>query len=188
MDGETVRLLVACVLGGGVCLWILSSLIFSVSGDWVRVLDDETRARGARPEHLALGTFGPIVTGRSEQPGGHHEYSGVSIGRTLYLTRRDHGEAMLHAQGYPSPIARLRDGQVAAKLVLRLDEGTHLRGIFTGFRVEFTHQPPRVTAVLPAPPERRAYTRVGEVKEEDLDPVESVVEGESQLTTRSRVV
>jgi hypothetical protein len=187
MDGETVRLIVASAIGGSLALWILLSLVFSVSGDWVRVLDDDARERGTRAEHVALGTFGPFVTGRSEQPGGHHEYTGISVGRTVYLTRRDHGEAMLHAQGYPTPIARTRDGQVAAKLVLRLEEGTSLIGSFTGLRVEFTHQPPRVTGVIPQAPERRAYTRVGEVKDEELDPVETLVEGDSQLTTRSRV-
>lgn len=175
MDGETLRLVVAGALGGALIVWVLGSLIFSVSGDWVRVVDD---AQGARPERVALGTLGPFVTGRSERAGGHHEYTGVSLFRTVYLTRRDHGVKLLEAQGYPPPIAKQRDGQVAAKLVLRLDDGAHLRGSFHGLRVEFTHQPPRVTGVLPMPLEERRYTRLGAVDDEEPSAVEPLVDAD----------
>ena len=171
MDAETLRWTLITVVVGALFMWGLTSLLFRVSGTWERVLTDEEIAKGARRERVSLGQMGPLVMGRRDVPGGYQELSGFLVGRTLYLKRRDHGLAALRAQGFPEPVAKLLDGQVMAKLELRLTKGgTHLEGKFVPQKVEFTHQPPRVTTSYFLAPQPRAYRRVIPVPAEE--PVE----------------
>lgn len=161
MDAETLRIVLVTALAAAFALWVLAALVFRVSGTWERVLTDEEKERGARPERITFSQTGPFITGRRDVTGGHQEFSGFLIGRTLKLKRRDHGVPALMAQGFPEPIAKLLDGEVMAKLDLRLTEGgTHLVGSFTPQKVEFTHRPPRVTSAYFLKPQPRSYRRV----------------------------
>ena len=50
---------------------------------------------------------------------------------------------------------------MSAKLVLRLEDGgTRLVGAFVPNKVEFTHQPPRITSTYALAPVKRSYRRV----------------------------
>lgn len=161
MDAETLRWILIWAVVGFLLMWGLTALLFRVSGTWERVLTDEELERGARRERVTFGQMGPFVSGRRDVPGGYQELSGVLFGRTLYLKRRDHGLPALLAQGFPEPIAKLLDGQVMAKLELKVTKGgTHLEGRFLPQKVEFTHQPPRVTKAYFLEPQPRTYRRV----------------------------
>lgn len=170
MDAETLRWILITAVVGILSMWVLTSLLFRVSGTWERVLTDEEVEQGGRRERVTFGQIGPFVSGRRDVTGGYQELSGVLFGRTLYLKRRDHGVAALAAQGFPAPIAKLLDGQVMAKLELRLVEGgTHLTGKFLPQKVEFTHQPPRVTSAYFLDPQPRTYRRVIPVPAEERE-------------------
>lgn len=172
MDGETVRVLLLALLGAGGGLWLASSLLVRVGGTWERELSRDERARGERADRFSLSSVGPWVSGRVDIDGGHQELSGLIVGRTLHLTRRDHGVRALVVQGYPEAIAKNRDGKDAARYKLKLD-GDRLVGEFIGRKIEFTHQPPRVTAVLDLAPQPRVYKRVVEVYDEEPIVVEA---------------
>jgi hypothetical protein len=166
MDVDTLRIVVIAVLGAAFGLWILSTLLFRVTGTWERVLSRAEIEDGARPERITLGQLGPLVTGRRDVPGGHQEFSGLLVGRRLTLTRRDHGKKSLTAMGFPDAVAQKLDGEVMARLKLSLtDGGASLVGKFEPQKVEFTHQPPRITSVYFLPGQKRVYRRVEGVEE-----------------------
>lgn len=161
MDSETLRQILLAVVAVLSSLWVLSSLLFRVGGTWERVLSSEERAQGVRPERIVLGQLGPFVTGRREINGGHQEFSGLVVGRTVRLNRRDHGVPSLMAVGFPQPIAEKLDGEVMAKLVLRVRKSsTQLDGVFIPQKVEFSRQPPRITERYFLDPQKRRYRRV----------------------------
>ena len=160
MGDAELRILLLVATGGLFGLWVLSSFITRVSGTWLRAVED-----GAAPERLTLQSLGPFVGGefldaQIERTGGRREVSGFIVGRTLYLSRRDHGAAFLEAQGFPAEIAAQRDGKTNGKLRLTLKDGVELDGTFTPLKVEFTHQPPRVTAEIQLAPTPRNYRRI----------------------------
>lgn len=143
-----MQLVVVAGIGGVFALWLLSTFLFRVSGTWEREMTIAERESGMRPERITLGQLGPLVTGRRDVPGGWQELSGLLIGRTLRLTRRDHGIKALVGLGFPEQIAAKLDGEVTAKLELQLRGGVaplFLEGSFIPQKVEFTHQPPRIT-------------------------------------------
>lgn len=144
----------------GAALWVASTFVFRVSGTWERTLSASEREGGARPERMTLAQLGPLVTGRRDVVGGHQELSGVLFGRTLRLTRRDHGVRALVGLGFPEPIAQRLDGEVTAKMELELKGGVLLEGSFTPQKFEFTHQPPRITRNYFLPAQPRTYRRV----------------------------
>ena len=158
MDGGVLRFVVIAALLGGVGMWVLSSLLFRVVGTWERETTLGEHVAGP-PERIILGQLGPFVTGRRDVPGGHQEFSGLLLFRTLRLTRRDHGVRHLVSMGFPDAIAAKVAGQVMARLELRLD-GENLAGDFIASKIEFTHQPPRVTGSRFLPPQPRRYRRV----------------------------
>ena len=99
-------------------------------------------------------------------PGGWQELSGLLVGRTLRLTRRDHGLKALVALGFPEPVAVKLDGEVTARLELQLKGGLmplFLEGSFTPQKVEFTHQPPRITRSYFLDPQPRRYRKLDAV-------------------------
>lgn len=159
MTGETLRLALLIAVPAAGLVWALTSFLVPMSGTWQRELRPGPRGPGTHVERIELHKLGPFVSGRAEVPGGWQEFSGYLVGRTLHLKRRDHGPEALTGQGYPEAIARLRDGKVAGRyrLVCRGDE---LVGMFFPLRIEFTHQPPRVTQEHMEPPEERRYRRV----------------------------
>ncbi|MFZ9886070.1 MAG: hypothetical protein ACO3JL_01105 [Myxococcota bacterium] len=171
MTDEMLRLGLLSFLGGAAGLWLLTTLLFRVGGTWERVPDEDEVRSDARLERLTLGQLGPLVNGRRDVAGGHQEFSGVLLGRTLRLQRRDFGVQSLIAQGFPEPIARQLDGEVTARMTLRLvDSGTGLVGDFVPQKVEFTHRPPKITAAYFLTPQPRRYRRV--IPLTDTEPVE----------------
>lgn len=161
MSNELLRQVLLVGLVAGFALWALSALLFRVSGTWERVLSDEEKARGTHAERITLVQLGPLVRGRRDVVGGYQEFSGYVVGRSVRLARRDHGVASLAAQGFPEPVAKQLDGEVMARLRLRLaDGGTSLAGQFLPQKVEFTHRPPKITSAYFLDAQHRAYRRV----------------------------
>ena len=127
----------------GFAVWILRGFLVRVSGTWQRV--DEGAPRGAA-EMLTLVQFGPFVRGRRMMKGGFQEYTGLLRGRTIFMTRRDHGRELLKSQGFPEAVIPEIDGTITAKLRMTLSaDGSAIFGTFVPQKIEFTHQPPAVT-------------------------------------------
>ena len=82
---------------------------------WLEILVDHT---------------GPMVSARCYVDGGHYEYSGLWTGGSVRLKRRDFGEQMLKAKGFPDAIIEKVQGSVMAKLSLRLKDADTLNGFF----------------------------------------------------------
>jgi hypothetical protein len=161
MSGELLRQVLLVSLAAGVSLWALSALLFRVGGTWERVLSDDEKAVGTHAERITLAQLGPLVKGRRDVVGGYQEFSGFVFGRSVRLTRRDHGASALAAQGFPDAVAKQLDGEVMAKMNMRLTEGgTHLAGEFLPQKVEFTHRPPRITDAYFLEAQTRRYRRV----------------------------
>lgn len=166
MSVDTVRLVVIAVLLGAVAGWLLLAWIFRVTGTWERVLTAEEHEEGMRAERVTFGQLGPFVTGRRDVAGGYQQYSGMLVGSRLSLTRRDYGKQALTRMGFPEGVADKLEGEVMAHLKLRVvDSGLFLEGTFEPLKVEFTHQPPRVTAMVAQPEQRRRYRRVQPLEE-----------------------
>lgn len=161
MNGETLRWVLIWSCAGAFSIWFLASLFFRVAGEWVRVHAPGQAAGDPREERFHLSQFGPYVSGRWDVPGGHQTYQGLIVGRTLHLRRRDFGRRYLEGLGFPPEIARRLEGQVFARFELKLlDNGEFLDGAIYPRRIEFTHQPPRVTGIYHAQSAPRAYRRV----------------------------
>lgn len=161
-----MHIVVVAFVGGVLAVWLFTAFLFRVSGTWERELTQTERDSGLRPERITLGQLGPLITGRREVPGGWQEISGILVGRTLRLTRRDHGAKHLVALGFPETIAAKLDGEITAKLDLRLKGGLvplFLEGSFTPQKVEFTHQPPRVTRSYFLEAQPRRYRKLDAV-------------------------
>ena len=186
MDEQLLKMGLIVILAALALAWALSALFFRVSGTWLRELSERDRARGVQPERIELTQLGPFVSGRRELPGGYQEFSGVLLWSTLRLKRRDCGEALLVAQGFPKHIAPLLDGQVTARLVLRVEAGgAVLRGSFTPQEINFTHQPPRITSRVYRAPEPRSYTRLEHVDDVAHDPGWDLAEQEPAASHRA---
>ncbi|MCC7071895.1 MAG: hypothetical protein IT383_11270 [Deltaproteobacteria bacterium] len=166
MSPDGIRLVVILVLAGAALGWLLLAWIYRVTGTWERVLSSEEHEEGVRAERITLGQFGPFVTGRRDVAGGYQQYSGMLLGPRLTLTRRDHGKASLMRMGFPDAVADKLEGEVMANLKLRVvDGGLFLDGAFEPLKVEFTHQPPRITGMVAQAPQRRRYRRVQPLEE-----------------------
>ncbi|MEL7367756.1 MAG: hypothetical protein AAFN74_02505 [Myxococcota bacterium] len=127
----------------GIAAWIVRGFLVRVSGTWQRV---DEGATGGQRELLNLVQFGPFVRGRRMMKGGFQEYTGILRGRTIFMTRRDHGQELLRAQGFPEAIIPEIDGTITAKMRMTLSaDGSAIFGTFTPQKIEFTHKPPSVT-------------------------------------------
>ena len=161
MDVETLRIAAIAAIGTVAGAWLLSTFIWRVTGTWERVISEDERDGGAKKERITFGQLGPFVTGRRDVKGGFQEYSGLMMGRTVTLTRRDHGVQALASMGFPDGVAAKLNGEIMARLKLSLvDGGFYLDGTFEPQKVEFTHQPERVTGMYFLPGQRRRYRRV----------------------------
>lgn len=139
----------------GFLLWMLIGFLTPVTGTWERV--DEDVAPG-RVERITLVQFGPFVRGRRMMKGGFQEYNGLLRGRSLAMTRADHGQQMITNQGFPPEVAREIDGSVTARLALTLSaDRTVIHGTFTPQKIEFTYTPPKVTRRIFLEPSFRRY-------------------------------
>jgi hypothetical protein len=180
---DSVKLVAVVALASLLGLWVLSTFLFRIGGTWERVLSDAELKEGTRPERITLGQLGPWISGRRDVKGGHQEYSGVMVGRRVTLTRRDHGKQALLGMGFPEPVAVKLEGEVMARMRLTLvDGGTSLVGVFEPQKVEFTHQPPRITSMYFLPGQKRRYRRVEPVSAHErvtaaIDEVEPTATG-----------
>ena len=135
-----ILIVLACVA----LISVVRSFVVRVTGTWERV---DEGLKGGRVERITLVQFGPFVRGRRLVPGGFQQLSGYIRGRTIVLTRRDHGEEMLMRQGFPPEVVKEVDGSVTAKLELTLSaDELAIFGTFTPQKIEFTVRPPKVTS------------------------------------------
>ena len=171
MTGDDLRLILLSGFVSLAVVWVLSSVLFRVTGTWERDLSVAERESGTSPERITLGQLGPLVTGRREVPGGYQELSGIAFGPVLRLNRRDHGVLALTKMGFPDAVAKKLDGEVMAKLELRLRGGVLLEGTFTPQKVEFTHQPPKITKSYFLAAQPRRYRKLDAVVVPVEDPV-----------------
>jgi len=147
---------VILILAGlGLLVWIIRGLTIRVSGAWERV--DEGLQPG-QTERISLVQFGPFVRGRRMMKGGFQEFTGILRGRTIFLTRRDHGRELITSQGFPPELVPEIDGTVTAKLRLTLSaDGNAVFGTFTPQKIEFTYRPPEITNRVFLEPSFRRY-------------------------------
>ncbi len=155
------------IVGGLVLLLLVLSQFNNVSGTWERIpsqeeqQDYESRGLPVPHDRVVLGQFGPFVTGRRDLAGGYQAFGGFAFLGKVQLSRRDYGLRSLMQQGFPESIAKSLDGEITAKLRLRLTMGGELLdGYFIPFKVEFTHQPARITRVYPLNERRRRYRKL----------------------------
>jgi hypothetical protein len=146
--------IVGGIVAAALVVWGIGSAVFRWNGAWIRFTDDGDE------EHLTLEQLGPWVIGRREVPGGHQSYAGLAFFSRLALTRREHGVDAIERMGFPTPIAQKLDGEVMAKLHMQLGVNDEAMAVFTPLKVEFTHQPPRITSMSFLGPQRRTYRRV----------------------------
>lgn len=163
MDGNTIRMIVVASIATAFVFWVVASAIWRVSGVWERELTPAEREAGALPERIVLAQLGPLVTGRRDVVGGHQELTGLVFGPVVRLSRRDHGVRALTGMGFPEPVAKKLDGEIMARLELKLRGGVILEGTFAPQKIEFTHQPPKITRAYFLPPQRRRYRRIDTV-------------------------
>jgi|GEM_PF-758689 len=163
MSEEDLRLLLLGLTVLGVVGWMLNGMLVRVTGVWEKeVRDDEPKQR------IRLTQSGPFISGRRLMHGGEQQFSGILFGRTIRLKRRDAGVPSLMAQGFPAKIAPLVEGQVTGYLKLTLtDGGDRLSGAFEPVRIDFTHQPPRITDTNVEPAEHVSYIRLIGVADTD---------------------
>ena len=139
-------------------VWAIRGFLIRITGTWERV---DEGLRPGQKEVVTLVQFGPFVRGRRMMKGGFQEYTGLLQGRTIFMTRRDHGKEMIVGQGFPREIAGEIDGTVTAKLRLTLSaDGQAIFGTFTPQKIEFTYRPPEITRRLFLEPSFRRYKLV----------------------------
>lgn len=154
-----VALVVLIFLG-----WVIRGFLVRIQGTWERV--DEDAPEGDR-EVVYFAQIGPFVRGRRLIGGGFQEYTGIMRGRTMFMTRRDHGAAMIEGQGFPPEIVPEIDGTVTARLRLTLSaDGRALFGTFVPQKIEFTRRPPKVTSRQYLEPRFRRYRLVSRALED----------------------
>jgi hypothetical protein len=138
--------------------WFILSFFVRVTGTWERV--DEDAVIGS-VERITLIQFGPFVRGRRAMSGGFQEFNGMLRGRSIVLTRRDHGQQMIVDQGFPAVVANEIDGTVTAAMRMTLSaDGQVIHGTFSPQKIEFTHNPPQITARRFLDPSFRRYKLV----------------------------
>lgn len=144
-------------------LWIVRGFMVRIQGTWERV-DDDTK----EVEVVYFAQLGPFVRGRRMVPGGFQEYTGLMRGRTMFMTRRDHGRPMFERLGFPKEIIPDIEGSVTARLRLTLSaDGQALFGPFVPQKIEFTRKPPKVTRRVFLEPQFRRYRLVSRTLQTD---------------------
>lgn len=142
----------------GVVIWIVRGFLIRVQGTWERV--DEGLVPG-QSERITLVQFGPFVRGRRLVKGGFQEFTGLLRGRTIFMTRRDHGSELIISQGFPKELVSEIDGTVTARLRLTLSaDARAIFGTFTPQKIEFTYRPPAITNRIFLEPSFRRYKLV----------------------------
>lgn len=133
--------------------WFVMGFLVRVTGTWERVDADVKDT-----ERITLVQFGPFVRGRRMMTGGFQEFNGILRGRSIAMTRRDHGRQMIIDQGFPDLVAGEIDGSVTAQMRMTLSaDGQVIFGTFCPQKIEFTHQPPEITGRRFMDPSHRRY-------------------------------
>ena len=146
-------------------VWIIRGFMVRIQGTWERV--DEDAPQTSR-EVVYFAQLGPFVRGRRLVNGGFQEYTGIMRGRTMFMTRRDHGKAMIVSQGFPEKLVPEIDGTVTARLRLTLSaDGKALFGTFIPQKIEFTRRPPAVTRRTYLDAQFRRYRLVSRTLEDE---------------------
>jgi len=157
-------ILIAC--GAVFAATLVSNILWSFSGVWERM--DNTSKIAAR-ERIRLAQFGCLVLGKRVVVGGAQRFIGLAIGSHLWMRRRDYGLAFLSNEGFPKEVAQQIEGQVMARYRVKLsDDHNFLEGVFVPFRVEFSSEPPRVTAMHAQPSVPRKYRRTEMIVDEEV--------------------
>lgn len=165
-------------------LWVLRGFMTRVSGTWERI---DEGVRTGQPETITLVQFGPFIRGRRMMNGGFQELTGFLQGRMLRIDRRDHGREMLIGQGFPQEIAAEIDGTVTAKMRLTLSaDGKVIFGEFTPQKIEFTHQPPKITRRLYLDPSYRRYRLISREILDEIPPDKPAANGASKPSSSLR--
>ncbi|MBI4817526.1 MAG: hypothetical protein HY791_14795 [Deltaproteobacteria bacterium] len=139
-------------------VWFAWGFLVPITGTWERVDEDK---RPGVVERITLVQFGPFIRGRRKMKGGFQEYSGFLRGRSITIRRRDHGVPFIVSQGFPEGVAKDVDGTVTAILRLTLSaDGTVIHGTFTPQKIEFVHDPPKITSRYFLSPSFRRYKLV----------------------------
>ena len=147
--------LILIAIGLAFAWWIIRGFTIRISGTWERV---DEGLRPGQSERITLVQFGPFVRGRRMLKGGFQELTGLLRGRTILMTRRDHGQEMIIDQGFPKEIAAAIDGSVTARMRLTLSaDGRAIFGTFTPQKIEFTYRPPEITRRIFLEPSYRRY-------------------------------
>ncbi|MBI2377367.1 MAG: hypothetical protein HYV07_25420 [Deltaproteobacteria bacterium] len=163
--------------------WFVWGFLVPITGTWERV--DEDRKPGT-VERITLVQFGPFVRGRRKMKGGFQEYSGYLRGRSITIRRRDHGVPFVVSQGFPEGVAKYVDGTVTAILRLTLSaDGTVIHGTFTPQKIEFVHDPPKVTSRFFLTPTFRRYKLVSR-EPQSTEVIEELEEAQKSPQTESR--
>lgn len=150
--------IILILIGLAILAWLIRGLTVRVSGQWERV---DEGLKGQR-EIVTLVQFGPFIRGRRMMKGGFQEFTGLLRGRTMFLTRRDHGRELIVSQGFPEELVPEIDGTVTAKMRLTLSaDGEAIFGTFTPQKIEFTHRPPAITNRVFLEPSFRRYRLAG---------------------------
>ena len=103
--------------------------------------------------------------------GGFQELNGILRGRTILMTRRDHGQDMIIDQGFPKEIAAAIDGSVTARMRMTLSaDGRAIFGTFTPQKIEFTYRPPEITRRIFLEPSYRRYKLISREILDDSEP------------------
>lgn len=150
-------------------VWLARGFMVRIQGTWERV-DEDAPPGGAEVVYFAQ--LGPFVRGRRVLPGGFQEYTGILRGRTMFMTRRDHGAEMIRGQGFPKEVVPEIDGSVTARLRLTLSaDGRALFGTFVPQKIEFTRRPPAITRRVFLDARHRRYRLVSRGLEDAPRPV-----------------
>jgi hypothetical protein len=160
----TFWLLVLC--GSVFLVTLLSGLFYSFSGVWERM--DNTSKIASR-ERIRLAQFGCFVLGKRVVVGGNQHFFGLAFGAHLWMRRRDYGLPFLTSEGFPPAVAKQVEGQIQARYQLQLsNDRNFLEGVFIPYRVEFSSEPPRVTAMHPQPSVPRKYRRIEMIMDSEI--------------------
>ena len=124
----------------------------SIKGVWVQ-------EEGDGWIEILIDHKGPFASGRCYVEGGHYEYSGLWTGGSVRLKRRDFGEQMLKAKGFPDAIIRKVQGTVLGKLSLRLKDANTLNGFFYPHEIRWNRAKTHIESRRFVDPKWRTWLR-----------------------------
>jgi hypothetical protein len=145
---------------------VVVRLLLKKTGVWERM---DNASQIAARERIRLAQFGCFVMGTRVVVGGQQNFMGLAFGPHLWMRRRDFGLPFLTSEGFPEAVARQVEGQIMAGYRLQISgDRNFLEGVFVPYRVEFSSEPPRVTAMHAQPPVPRKYRRIETIVDKEV--------------------